>query len=71
MRASKLKALRRQLREKGVPDKVEGWIAHPKTYINMRNELMLRFTFQYTNLGIKKFLKLAEQQILDKENKNA
>lgn len=67
MRASKRKALRRQLRAKGVLElKAEGWIAHPKTYINVRNEVMLRYTFQYTNIGGKHFLKLAEKYIKEK-----
>lgn len=61
MRAVKVKAIRRAMREELAKGSTEGWIAHPKFYVNVRNEKMLKFNMQYGIMGGKKLVKVAKK----------
>lgn len=61
MRAVKVKAIRRAMREELAKGSTEGWIAHPKFYVNVRNEKMLKFNMQYGIVGGKKLVKVAKK----------
>lgn len=61
MRAVKVKAIRRAMKEELARGTMETWIAHPKFYINARNENMLKYNMQYTITGGKKLVKLAKK----------
>lgn len=51
MRATTVKAIRRAMRAELVKGSGKMWIAHPKPYINVSNQPMLKYTFQYLNTG--------------------
>lgn len=60
MRATKVKAIRRALREE-LKTSREGFIAHPQPYVNVRGEQMLKFTMQYVSLGGRALVKAAKK----------
>lgn len=61
MRGSKAKALRRAMRIEVQKGKEYSWIAHPKLYVNMNNETMLKYTLQYYAIGGKRMLNLGKK----------
>lgn len=61
MRATKVKAIRRALREELARGTKESWIAHPTTYTNIHNEKMLKYKMQYVLKGGKKLVKVAKK----------
>lgn len=60
MRATKVKEIRRQAR-KYIAESGERWISHPSVFVNVLNEKMLKFTFQYLATGQKQVVKLAKK----------
>lgn len=60
MRAVKVKAIRRALREE-LKNSGERWFAHPQLYKNVEGTTMLKFTLQYVSTGGKKMVKLAKK----------
>lgn len=60
MRSSKVKAIRRAMRKDIEKGSAYGWIAHPKFYINVRGEKMLKYTFQYVVEGGLKLVNLGK-----------
>ena len=60
MRATKVKAIRRALREE-LKSSGERWIAHPRLYTNVEGRTMLKFKLQYVATGGRKMLKLAKK----------
>lgn len=61
MRAVKVKAIRRAMREELAKGTMETWIAHPKFYVNVRDEKMLKYNMQYVITGGKKLVKVAKK----------
>lgn len=61
MRASKVKQIRRALREELAAGSPERWIAHPSVYENTRGENMLKYKFQYIVTGGKRLVKIAKK----------
>ena len=60
MRATKVKAIRRAMREE-LKKSGEGWISHPERYVNVLGETMLKYKFQYVVTGGKKLVRVAKQ----------
>lgn len=56
-----MKAIRRAMRVELAKGSKERWIAHPKPYVNVRNEQMLKYTFQYVIEGGKKLVQLGKK----------
>lgn len=61
MRATKVKAIRRAMREEIEKGSHYSWIAHPNLYTNVRGEQMLKFTMQYVVNGGLKLVKLGKK----------
>jgi hypothetical protein len=61
MRATKVKAIRRAMREEIEKGSYYSWIAHPSVYTNVRGEQMLKFRFQYVVNGGLKLYKLGKK----------
>lgn len=38
-----------------------GWYAHPTSYMNVMNQPMLKYTFQYVTSGGKRMVKIAKR----------
>lgn len=51
MRGSKAKAIRRAMRRDIENGSSYAWIAHPKPFINVAGERVLRYAFQYYKTG--------------------
>lgn len=61
MRATKVKAIRRALRDLKAAGSGEYWQAHPRIYDNVRGERMLKYKFQYFTAGYKKLVQAAKK----------
>lgn len=60
MNQKKVKAIRRAMRKEIEKGSHYSWIAHPKLYVNVRGETMLKFTFQYIVSGGLKLINLGK-----------
>jgi hypothetical protein len=60
VRASKVKRIRRALREE-LKASSERWVAHPEIYENTRGQNMLKYRFQYGVTGGKKLVDVAKK----------
>lgn len=61
MRAVKIKAIRRAMRAELEKGTQMGWYAHSKSYTNVMNQKMLKYTFQYVTSGGKRLVKIAKR----------
>lgn len=61
MNAKKAKAIRRAFRPEIEEGSWYSWVAHPKPYVNVRGEQMLKFTLQYMVQGGLKMVKLGKK----------
>lgn len=61
MNAKKVKAIRRAMRAEIEKGSNYAWIAHPKFYVNVRGENMLKYSMQYVVQGGIKLVKLGKK----------
>jgi len=61
MRATKVKAIRRAMRDEIEKGSYYTWVAHPEVYTNVRGENMLKFKFQYLLAGGLKLVKIGKK----------